>query len=60
MSLCELEATGLFGWVDIAMGMLAAAVTGGMVTGWMLKRLHRLELLAALEIGRKQGREGER
>ena len=60
MSLCELEATGIFGWPDIAAGMLAAACLGGLMVGWALKRLHDGELLAALQIGRQQGREGRR
>jgi hypothetical protein len=56
VSLCELEATGIFGWLDIAAWMLGSACLGAMATGWLLKRLHRIELLAAREVGRWEGR----
>ncbi len=53
MTLCELEATGLLGWVDVAMAMFAAFLCGGAVVWRFLHSLHRAELLAALELGRR-------
>jgi hypothetical protein len=42
MSLCELEATGIFGWADIVMWMFCSAITGG----WLgIKVGRRLEVV---------------
>jgi hypothetical protein len=57
MSLCELERTGIFGWPDIAMWMFGTFGLGCTFTWFRLRWLHRAELLAALEIGRREGRQ---
>lgn len=54
MSLCELEQTGLFGWPDIIMGCICAFLCGGALVWWSLDRWHRIELLAARDIGRRE------
>jgi hypothetical protein len=57
MTLCELEQTGFFGWPDIASWMIGAFGLGFLIAWRMLNGLHRVELLAALEIGRREGRQ---
>jgi hypothetical protein len=56
VTLCELEQTGIFGWADISMWVLTAFLSGGWLMHWAMTRLHRVELLAALEIGRRERR----
>lgn len=41
MSVCEqMEASGIFGWPDVAMGGLGLALVGGWFGWWMRGRLH--------------------
>jgi hypothetical protein len=46
----------MVGWVDVAMALFAAFLCGGMMAWKFLHGVRRAELLAALEIGRREAR----
>jgi hypothetical protein len=58
MSLCEMWCAGDFGWLGVVAPMVGAFGLGVVTGGAFRAKLHRLELLAAREIGRREGRRG--